>query len=223
MKLLSFSIQNYRSISDSGVVSVDRICPLVGRNESGKTNLLRALASLNGPEGPAVLDRNKDFPRNRRLNECTEETHVVNTKWALSEGEAEALRDVWPRARADEPVTVFRGYGPNLSVSIAADVLEMDANQIARDVKNASAMGRAVLTNIPDEAEKESAEQALKAFENDAKATNGDDPQSWASGYSSAEAALRSGLIGGAKPVLDSMEDSLEALDEAASRISSDA
>jgi len=51
MQLLSFRVQNYRSIIDSGEISVSRITALLGRNESGKSNLLRALHSLNPIEG----------------------------------------------------------------------------------------------------------------------------------------------------------------------------
>ena len=170
-----------------------------------------------------VLDRNKDFPRNRRLSECTDETAVVETQWAPSDDEKHATRDLWPRARADEHVTVRRGYGPSLSIAIAADALEMDVKQSARDVKNAAAAGRAVLEGISDEAEKTSAGEALKAFEADARPKDGTDTQSWAGAYASAEEALRTGLIGSAKPVLDAMEDSLETLDEVATRISGDA
>ena len=138
MKLLSFRIQNYCSISDSGLVSVGRICPLVGRNESGKTNLLRALASLNGPEGPGVLDRNKDFPRNRRWSECTDETPVVELTWALVDNEAEELSAIWTQAKTAEVISISRGYGPEISVEIAADSLEIDAKQTTRNVKNSN-------------------------------------------------------------------------------------
>jgi AAA15 family ATPase/GTPase len=47
MKLLEFQITNYRSINDSGPVAVHKITSLVGRNESGKSNLLLALRALN--------------------------------------------------------------------------------------------------------------------------------------------------------------------------------
>ena len=48
MRLVSFRIIKYRSIEDSGEVSVDEnITTFVGINESGKTNIMRALKKIN--------------------------------------------------------------------------------------------------------------------------------------------------------------------------------
>lgn len=63
MRLKSFRVRNYRSINDSGDVTVSRITALLGRNESGKSNLLRALHSLNPIAGFEALKPIKDFPR----------------------------------------------------------------------------------------------------------------------------------------------------------------
>ncbi len=48
MKLLSFNIQNYRSIINSGwtYLAYDNITALIGQNESGKTSVLEALRSF---------------------------------------------------------------------------------------------------------------------------------------------------------------------------------
>ena len=48
MKLLSFNIQNYRSIIYSGWCNLahDNITALIGQNESGKTSVLEALNSF---------------------------------------------------------------------------------------------------------------------------------------------------------------------------------
>ena len=51
MRLESFEVSNYRSINSSGEIQASRITALLGRNESGKSNLLRALHSLNPVEG----------------------------------------------------------------------------------------------------------------------------------------------------------------------------
>ena len=51
MKLTSFRVKKYRSIEDSGEIHVDEnITAFVGKNESGKTNLLRALTKLNNTQ-----------------------------------------------------------------------------------------------------------------------------------------------------------------------------
>lgn len=61
MKLKQFRIQNYRSITDSGLIHVGQLTSLLGRNESGKSNLLRALHSLNPSDGFKALSKVKDF------------------------------------------------------------------------------------------------------------------------------------------------------------------
>ena len=47
MKITKFHIKNYRSILDSGEISLDpKITTLIGKNESGKTCILKALGSF---------------------------------------------------------------------------------------------------------------------------------------------------------------------------------
>lgn len=48
MKVTQARVQNFRSIVDSGIVDIEeRITVLVGKNEQGKTNFLKALSSFN--------------------------------------------------------------------------------------------------------------------------------------------------------------------------------
>jgi predicted ATP-dependent endonuclease of OLD family len=94
MQLTSFRVTNYRSVNDSGDVDVAQITAILGRNESGKTNLLRALTSLNPPGGIIPLNPVRDFPKHRRLNECTDDTVVLATTWTLSPEETEELAGI---------------------------------------------------------------------------------------------------------------------------------
>jgi hypothetical protein len=63
VNLISFRTIRFRNILDSGTIDVDgRVTCLVGKNESGKTNILHALHALN----PALNDRQFDeqqYPR----------------------------------------------------------------------------------------------------------------------------------------------------------------
>ena len=64
MKAVRFRVQNFRSVDDSGWISLERVTAFVGRNESGKTSLLKALHKFN----PATLesyDAQREFPRDR--------------------------------------------------------------------------------------------------------------------------------------------------------------
>ena len=67
MELVKFRVQKARSIENSGDIEVSKISALVGRNESGKSNLLLALASLSPKGKRKPLNPVKDFPRSRRI------------------------------------------------------------------------------------------------------------------------------------------------------------
>jgi hypothetical protein len=110
MRLTEFRITNFRSINDSGAVKVSRVTSIVGRNESGKSNLLLALASLNPPGGREELRPVKDFPRDRPLPECKDETEVTWTRWELDDDEQKELAGILPRATGISVVTVSRTY-----------------------------------------------------------------------------------------------------------------
>lgn len=110
MRLVSFNVKNFRSINDSGPIEVSQITAILGRNESGKSNLLRALHSLNPAEGFQALNKVKDFPRHRRLEECTDDTEVASSRWTLDDKERAELVEILPRAKEVRHVEVSRRY-----------------------------------------------------------------------------------------------------------------
>lgn len=64
IKAARFRVQNYRNIDDSGWIPLERVTNFVGRNESGKTALLKALHKFN-PATPELYDPQREFPRDR--------------------------------------------------------------------------------------------------------------------------------------------------------------
>ena len=64
LQIARFRVQNYRNIDDSGWIPVERVTTFVGRNESGKTALLKALHKFN-PATPEPYDPQREFPRDR--------------------------------------------------------------------------------------------------------------------------------------------------------------
>jgi predicted ATPase len=177
MELLSFRIRNFRSISDSGEIKASRITALLGRNESGKTNLLRALASLNPPDGMVELSDIKDFPRHRRLSECTPDTPVVDTKWELSEKEGVELRAIWPRANVDLAVSIDRKYSKGHLVDIPSTPLEFDQKNISASVRKTAQAAKAAAGNLED-GPRATLETAADVFSE--KAEPGADAEAWA-------------------------------------------
>lgn len=132
MKLASFWVQNFRSVEDSGWINIGDLTSLVGRNESGKSNLLLALASLNPPGDRVPLSPVKDFPRSRRLEDCKDNTPVVWTWWNFSDEESEQID---PLLGPIKRVAVGRGYGINPWTDFQTKPPELDAKRMASAIK----------------------------------------------------------------------------------------
>jgi predicted ATPase len=64
MKAVRFRVQNFRNIDDSDWIALERVTAFVGRNESGKSALLKALHKFN-PATPEPYDAQREFPRDR--------------------------------------------------------------------------------------------------------------------------------------------------------------
>jgi predicted ATP-dependent endonuclease of OLD family len=92
MKLVAAQVTNYRCIEDSGEFNLNQVTCLVGKNESGKTSLLKALNSIspwNAEDGR--LDKERDYPRRHLLDYETrhdgDEAAVVRARWRLDNGD----------------------------------------------------------------------------------------------------------------------------------------
>ncbi len=65
MKLTAFRVQMYKCFLDSGWVEVTPLTVMVGKNESGKTSLLKALHKFN-PFTAEPYSMDREWPRGRR-------------------------------------------------------------------------------------------------------------------------------------------------------------
>ena len=94
MKLKKACITNFRCIDDSTTFSVGDVTCLVGKNESGKTSVLQALARLNPvDEKLKGFDKYRDYPR-RLLTDFNKESRVLETHWSLDEEDIIAVEAV---------------------------------------------------------------------------------------------------------------------------------
>ena len=89
MRLKTFKVQWYRSILDSGWVDVDDIAVIVGKNESGKTALLKALHKFN-PFGPEPYALEREWPRGYRKSQSLD-TVVVMVRFEFEGHESEEI------------------------------------------------------------------------------------------------------------------------------------
>ncbi len=118
MELIKFRITNFRSVNDSGDIAVGDLTSLVGRNESGKSALLLALATLSPAGGRQPLSKIKDFPRGRRLEECKPDTPVVESHWKLTADETAQMAKTLGHGDPITQVAIGRGYGPDAWVEL---------------------------------------------------------------------------------------------------------
>lgn len=125
MKLTKVRITNFQSILDSNEFEIGDVTCLVGKNESGKTALLKALYRLNpvNEEG-GLFDVTDDYPRGKlydyeeKIGSGDEEpSEVVRATYALEAEDLHAVKEVFgPECLKDkEPVvTLERGYSNEL-------------------------------------------------------------------------------------------------------------
>ena len=130
MQLKSVRIQNYRSIDDSGVVPIDDITCMVGKNEAGKTAFLQALHLLNplNPiNGKTQFDDVMDYPSKRfsayKKVRDTKPADVVTAVFELDDEEVSILeRDLGEGVLTSREVSVSKGYGSGRTYNVQYDV-----------------------------------------------------------------------------------------------------
>lgn len=117
MRLTKAQITNFKCVDDSNEFSLDDVTCLVGKNEAGKTAVLKALYRLNPTDNTdEQYDKQRDYPRRYLLDydeiHKGEEATVITTHWSLSDGEIEGLKKfLGPKALTGKDVVVKKGYG----------------------------------------------------------------------------------------------------------------
>ncbi len=90
MQLKSFRVRKFRNIEDSGEVKLNSpLTCVVGKNQSGKSALLRALHKFN-PHQPEPYDMRRDWPRGQRTSRSKEQV-VCEARFSLAQDETAAL------------------------------------------------------------------------------------------------------------------------------------
>lgn len=218
MRLDSFRVRNYRSISDSGDITTARITALLGRNESGKSNLLRALHSLNPIDGLEALRPIKDFPRHRRLEECTDDTTVLSTTWVLDEDDKATLLEILPRAIDVTKVIIGRGYGKGRTVGFPElNAISFDAADVTNKVKKVAAAVRAAAQKQENSVTLDAVADAFEAGVSGVK-----NKDAWATSATAAAKTLRTALAGADAELTEKQELILVELEELAASIAGD-
>ena len=127
MKLIAkqFRVLNYRNINDSGWIPLERATVFVGRNEAGKTALLKALHKFN-PATEEPYNAQREFPRDRFTAEYRdgEDWAVCQVEFELSDEFREELGDLLNGAEVPQKAVLTRSYDDNLKIAYDPEVPE---------------------------------------------------------------------------------------------------
>lgn len=128
MKLTKVHITNFQSIQDSTEFEIGDVTCLVGKNESGKTALLKALYRLNPiNEADGNFDLTYDYPRQTLIDyeeeidsEQREPAQVVQATYVLGPDDTAAVEELFGSGCLinDEPTLVLtKGYSNSLTLN----------------------------------------------------------------------------------------------------------
>ena len=120
MELIAFRVRMYKGIIDSGWVDVNNLTVLVGKNESGKTSLLKALHKFN-PDSSDSYDIEKEWPR-AHPSEPNEERAVCQARFRLSNQEQSYLSRITAIPEFPDTVEVSRNYAGKSDVKFEEEI-----------------------------------------------------------------------------------------------------
>lgn len=114
MRLANVNIRDFRCIEDSGEFSLEAVTCLVGKNESGKTAILKALRRLKPDDASKEpLNALKDYPRRKWVSEARiqKDAPVVLATWELTEADVRAVEEAFGKdALASPRFHASQGY-----------------------------------------------------------------------------------------------------------------
>ena len=120
MQLKAFRVQKFRNIEDSGEVELlDALTCVVGKNQAGKSALLRALHKFN-PHLPAPYDMRREWPRGQRTARNKEQV-VCEVRFKLSPEELKTLGEIAGQELSRPEVIVTRDYAGNFAIQFPKD------------------------------------------------------------------------------------------------------
>lgn len=220
MRLEAFRVRNFRSVIDSGVVEVSKMTALLGRNESGKSNLLKGLETLNSSEGFKKMSPIKDFPRHWRLSDCKDETELIWTRWALTDNERNELTEMYPLAAGVSSVIVQRNYAVKRYVVLeGVTAFEVNANDVKSKIRKVVPALKAEAEKLEPDA-KTRIEASVDEFERAMAPKR--DPGAWADAAKTAIAALRKALAAAQVETTDQADALLDLLQDIAEEAAAD-
>ena len=118
--LKAFRVKKFRNIEDSGEVELlDALTCVVGKNQAGKSALLRALHKFN-PHLPEAYDMRREWPRGQRT-ERNEKEVVCEGHFTLSPEELKKLGEIAGKELSVAMIVVTRNYAGDFDIQFPED------------------------------------------------------------------------------------------------------
>lgn len=158
MRLKAFKVQMYRPILDSGWVDVDDITVIVGKNESGKTALLKALHKFN-PFNPDPYTLDREWPRGHRKTRSLDAV-AVTVRFAFENDESKEIAKSLTNGEGPTGVEIAKRYNgvydykllpaDNVTRDVSKDIANLLKQVVASE--DASSELKEVLLQVRDQA-----------------------------------------------------------------------
>ena len=151
-----FRVQNFRNIEDSDWIPINRVNALVGRNESGKTSLLKALHKFN-PALKEPYDPQREFPRSRFNSDFKDgnEWPVCSVRFSIGSDMLNAVMEKYPYVPPITSAEITRYYSGEYEIKydpeIPTDLLAPEA--IISDLDALADNARRIATPTPEQDE----------------------------------------------------------------------
>ncbi len=142
MRLTSVTVQRFKNFVDPQKIEIeDDVTALVGKNESGKTTVLKALHRLNPANGTSLkFNLTKEYPRwrlarDRRADDELSKTRPIQATFALEQADIDALVETFGvRIPENAVVHASRNYDNGAGISFSHKSSDVIA-QAAADVE----------------------------------------------------------------------------------------
>ena len=152
--LKQFRVRNFRNIDDSGWIPLEHVTAMVGRNESGKSALLKALHKFN-PGTPEPYNPQREFPRDRFMREFRNgaDWPVCSLEFELSAEFRAELRKELGNVDLPNKVTCTRSYDGSMAMSYDTSVTDkpVSAHELVEVLQDFASDARRLAAPSPEQ------------------------------------------------------------------------
>ena len=135
LRATHFQVFNYRNIDDSGRIPLEKVTAFVGRNEAGKTALLKALHKFN-PATEEPYDPQREFPRDRFIAEFHDGSDwpVCRVEFEISPEFHRELKERLSGATIPQKAILTRYYDGSLKYEYDPEISDdlLDPNELVK-------------------------------------------------------------------------------------------